>query len=168
MSDSRRVLTSPGGPVVLSDRTLRALASIRRLGLLEKVYGDLVMARSVFDAAGDVLNPKPAWLTVLGDRPDTELPSRIAGAGPLESATLKLAIAIPASIVLIDGPIKEPAKLSFIKCEGTVSILVQAYREGHLSAVRPMVKALRALGHEDVLPPPEALEALWTALDQLR
>ena len=63
---------------------------------------------------------------------------------------------------------KERAKLSFFKCEGTVSILVHAHRMGHLSAVRPMVKALEKLGHGHVLPPPDQLDALWQALDAMQ
>lgn len=114
--------------------------------------------------------PSLPWLFVATDRPDQGLPERVAfpqHATASEAATLRLAISVPASLVLIDGPIKEKAKLSFIKCEGTVSILVSAYREGYLSAVKPMVIALEKLGHAHVLPPPDMLEALWTALEKL-
>lgn len=164
---TRQSLTAPDGPVVSSERTLRALVAIRREKLIPELYGSVTIARSNFEAMHDVLPDAPAWLRIDRDRPDQSLPPRVVGADGSEAATLRLALAIPASLVLLDGPIKERAKLSFIKAEGVVSILVAAYRLGMLSAVRPMVKALEKLGHEEVLPSPEQLEALWRALDEL-
>lgn len=164
---TRAMLTKPGGPVVAAEKTLRALIAIRRDKLLREMYGRIAVARTVIAALKDVMPSPPPWIDVMDDRPTQALPERVAGASASDAATLRLALALPASLVLIDGPIKERAKLSFIKCEGTVSILVQSYREGKLSAVQPMVKALTALGHADVLPPPEALEAMWKALAKL-
>lgn len=181
-------LTHPDGPAVISERTLTALAGTRKLSLLQQLYGHVVMGRANFLACRAALGvdetfepiidpqrgftPAPGhdWLLIAEDHPDQPLPPRVdfpMSSTASEAATLRLALAIPASIVLIDGPIKDRAKLSFIKCEGTVSILVQAYREGHLSAVKPMVKALDALGFADVLPPADQLEALWEALSQM-
>ena len=165
---TRTPLTSPDGPVVAGQKTLRALVAIRRQKLLSHLYGRVVVCRSSFEAMSDILPEAPDWLSIEQDRPDQVLPPRVAGAGASDAATLRLALALPASLVLLDGPIKERAKLSFIKAEGTVSILVTAYRRGLLSAVPPMVKALQKLGHGDVLPPPEQLEALRVALDELR
>lgn len=165
----RQMLTRPGGPVVVSEKTLRALTAIRREKLMPLLFGRVAIARSVYELmqpAGGNAGGKADWLEVLDDRPAQVLPERIAGASPSDAATLRLALALPASLVLLDGPIKERAKLSFIKAEGTVAILVDAYRQGHLSAVQPMVKALQALGHADVVPPPEVLDALWRALGQ--
>jgi hypothetical protein len=125
------------------------------------------MARSVFESMHDVLPAPPPWLDVLDDRPEQPLPARIADATPSEAATLRLALAAPASLVLFDGRMKDRVKLSFIKAEGTVPILVMAYRLGKLTAVQPMVKALQSLGHGDVLPPKEMLDALWVALEKL-
>lgn len=160
-------MTKPGGPVVICERTLRALLAIRREKLLPELYGRVAMARSSFEALGELLPAPPPWLDVMADRPEQALPERIAAVDASESATLRLALALPASLVLFDGPFKDRVKLSYIKAEGTVSILVMAYRLGKLSAVKPMVKALQALGHADVLPPPEMLDALWKALDKL-
>ncbi len=175
----RQPLTTPTGPVVISRKSLDALVAIRREGLLPKRFGHVAISRVNFEAPAALANTAPGsdadqlpiqawpWLDVLDDYPDQHLPSRVAGANDLDAATLRLALAHGASLVLIDGPIKEKAKLSFIKSEGVVSILVSAYRAGHLSAVPPMVKALAKLGHADVLPGPEMLDALWTALDAL-
>jgi predicted nucleic acid-binding protein len=164
---ARQTLTSPDGPVVSSTKTLAAMLAIRKEKLLPELFGRVAIARSNFDELADVLTDPPTWLDVLADHLDQTLPARVQTATPSEAATLRLALALPASLVLIEGPIKERAKLSFIKCEGTLSILVQAHREGLLSAVRPMVKALETLGHADVLPPPEMLDALWRALEEM-
>ena len=165
---SRQPLTSPEGPVVVSEKTLRALVSIRRAKLLPALFGQVWIERSNFEALADVLSDAPPWLIVHDDLPQQRLPARVAVASDLDLATLRLALSVPASLVLLDGAVKERAKLSFIKAEGTVSILVSAYRQDMLSAVRPMVKALEELGHADVLPPPDQLEALWHALAELR
>lgn len=184
-------LTQPDGPVVVSEMTFAALAAIRRLKLIPTIYTNAVMGRENYEAVRHLIDenleatnvsdseiqergfaacPALPWLFVAPDQPEQLLPERVTYPGnssASEAATLRLGIGIPASLILIDGPIKERAKLSFIKCEGTVSILVSAYREGHLSAVRPMVIALEKLGHGHVLPPPDLLKALWTALDKL-
>ncbi len=187
----RETLTRPGGPVVISEKTLTAMAAIRRLKLLPQLHGSIVVSASVYeacrpalsqmqpDAGGHVVIPAgqnfvaaPAfeWLLVAEDQPEQVLPARVdfpQNASASEAATLRLALSIPASLVLIDGPIKERAKLSFIKSEGTLSLLVTAFREGLISAVEPMVKALEKLGHADVLPPRESLDALWKALGKM-
>jgi len=167
MATARKMLTTKDGPVVISEKVLRALLAIRREKLLAQMYSEVTISQSNMTAVGDALPEKPDWLTVHEDVPDQELPTRVGAATELEAATLRLALSIGASLILIDGPIKESAKLSFMKCEGVISILVQAHRVGHLSAVKPMVKALTALGHEDVVPPKEMLDALWAALDGL-
>ncbi len=187
---SRQPLTHPDGPVVASEKTLRAMAAIRKLKLLPQLHTHILVAASVYElvraslgevepgAGGEVIiagdgfrhAPGLPWLIVTNDRPTHPLPPRIdfpMNSTASEAATLRLALAVPASLVLLDGPIKERAKLSFIKSEGTLSMLVTAYRRGLLSAVPPMVKALEKLGHGDVLPPRESLEALWTALDKM-
>lgn len=157
------MLTHDDGPVVISEKSLRALLAIRRERLLAEQFGEVAMAQSVAAAMGGVL-PTTPWLVVLPDHPEQTLPERVSTATPSERATLQLALALPASLVVIDGPIKEKAKLSYIKCEGVLGLLVQAYRTGRLSAVQPMVKALEKLGHGDVLPPEHVREALWRAL----
>ncbi len=161
--------TTADGPVVISEKTLRALWAIRRAKLLAPLYGQVMMARSVCDLMADVFEGEalPPWLAAVEDHADVELPARVASAGASDAATLRLALGVGASLVLLEEPIKERAKLSFIKAEGTVSILVLAYRLGHQSSVRPMLVALEKLGHGHVLPPPDQLAALEQALDQL-
>jgi predicted nucleic acid-binding protein len=175
------MLTSPDGPVVASTRTLQALLAIRKEKLLPQLYGPITIAQSNFDelgdgsgsgggsggATGEGFSDAPKWLEIVADAPAQELPSRIAHVDPSPAATLRLALSIPASIVLLEEPAKEKAKLSYIKAEGALSILVQAHRLGKLSAVQPMVKAWQALGFDDVLPTREMLDALWEALDKL-
>jgi predicted nucleic acid-binding protein len=167
------MLTTKGGPVVLSEKSLRALLAIRREGLLAQMYASLVMSRSNFEAVRDTphgnggppaMPEPPAWLRVVDDAPGQAVPDRVSHGSELELASVRLTLAMSASLLIIDGPIKESIKLSSIKAEGVVSLLVQAYRLDLLTAVKPMVKALSALGHEDVLPPVESLAAMYKAL----
>lgn len=170
MPTEHKMRTTRDGPVVVSERTLRAMVAIRRDKMLAALYGEVVVSQSTHDAMRDEISgdtPRP-WLRVEADRPEQALPARVAGVGASDAAALRLALGIGASRVLIEEPAKERAKLSFFKCEGTVSILVHAHRMGHLSAVRPMVKALEKLGHGHVLPPPDQLDALWQALDAMQ
>lgn len=162
------MLTVPGGPVVCGEETFRALHVIRRANLLPALYDEpIVMAHTSFAAMTDLMDEPPPWLNVFDDPPRTTLPPRCRRATASQGAAIRLALALPASLVLLEEPIKEKVKLSFIKAEGTLSILVGAYRIGRLSAVRPMVKALQKLGHGHVLPAPEMLEAMWKALEEL-
>lgn len=167
------MLTQAGGPVVISEKTLRALLDIRREKFLPLMYRRVVIARSSFNNFVEVFDKpdaKPPWLDVEDDCPGQEIPSRITVMEERDESSetaIKLGLAIGASVILLEGPIKEKAKLSFIKSEGALSILVWAYRQGWLSAVKPMVKALKALGHDEVLPDEEKLQALWEALDKL-
>lgn len=187
----RETLTRPGGPVVASEKTLAAMLAIRRHKLLPQLHGSIVVALSIYERlrpqlsevipgsgaavtipAGQSFTPAPGidWLLIAEDQPMQQLPTRVdhpMNSTESEAATLRLALAIPASLVLIDGPIKERAKLSFIKSEGALSLLVTAYRQGLITAVQPMVKALEKLGHADVLPPRESLDALWQALGKM-
>lgn len=161
---ARGMLTSADGPVVVSEKSLRALVAIRREKLLTELFGEVAMARTAATAMGELLPTEASWLVVMDDRPEQALPERVSSATASERATLQLSLALPASLVVIDGAIKEKAKLSYIKCEGVVGLLVEAYRTGRLSAVRPMVTALEKLGHADVLPPEHVREAMWKAL----
>jgi len=187
----RETLTRPGGPVIASEKTLAAMLAIRRHKLLPQLHGSIVIALSIYERLrpqlsdvipgsgaavtippGQSFAPAPGvdWLLVAEDQPAQSLPARVdhpMNSTVSEAATLRLALAIPASLVLLDGPIKERAKLSFIKSEGTLSLLVSAYRQGLITAVEPMVKALEKLGHGDVLPPRESLDALWKALGKM-
>lgn len=162
------MLTDPDGPIVTGERTMRALLAIRREKLLPLLYErPILIARSNYESMQDTTDDWPSFIEVVDDRDDVELPKRCLTATPSEAATIRLALALPASIVHLEGPIKERAKLSFMKAEGTVSILVAAFRESHLSAVQPMVKALKSLGHGDVLPEQAMLDAMWQALEGL-
>jgi len=153
---------------VIGERTLSPLLAIRQAKLLPELFGRVLIARSNYEA---ITHPRLAecgdWLKIVETNPGIRLSSRFDICPPLEQDTLRLAVSRSASMTLLEGRTKDLAKLEGLTCEGTVSLLVQGHRKGLVSGVRPMVKALRALGHEDVLPPPEMLEALWEALDEL-
>ena len=161
------MLTQTEGPVVISVRTLGALVAIRRQKLLPLLYGTVAISASNLAEAESFLPDTPPWLVPGPGHPGQALPERLVAEADSHAATLRFGLGIGASLLLLDGPVKHRAKLSYMKAVGTVSILVTAYRLGHLSAVRPMVKALEKLGQEEVLPPPEQLDALWRALEEM-
>ena len=161
------MLTSPGGPVVAGRRTMDALAAVRKETMLPRLFGSIRVARSSAGASPAWMDAGYDWLIVEDDRPSQPLPERLAYLDAGDAATLRLALGLPASLVLLENPVKDKARLNFIKAQGALAVLVQAYRQGYLSAVEPMVKAWRTLGYDDVLPEEAALEHLWRALRQL-
>jgi hypothetical protein len=167
---ARTTLTTPGGPIIVSRRTLAALTAIRRHGLLGRLYGQVHACASDVAAIPALSLAECPWLLTHPDPEMVPLPERVLSLQPPDpdgARAIRLALTLRGSLVLLEGATKEKAKLCHIKSEGALSILVACYREGWLSDVRPMVKALRSLGQGDVLPDDEKLEALWRALDSL-
>ncbi len=167
---ARTTLTTPGGPVVVSHRTLAALTAIRKQGLLGRLYGQVHACASDVAAIPALSVADCPWLLTHPDPQELPLPERVLSLQPPDPdgvRAIRLCLALRGSLVLLEGAVKEKAKLCHIKSEGTLSILVACHREGWLSDVRPMVKALRSLGQGDVLPDAEKLEALWRALEAM-
>ena len=163
-----RTRGAKSGPVVVAASSLRALASIRHEHLLREVFGTVVVCRSTAEACASLWpGAWPDWIAVEDDRAAVELPPRMAHVQGEDRATLQLAIALGASLTIIEGkPLLEKVKLSFLKAMGTIPLLVQAYQEGRVRAVKPLLTALERKGHE--MPPPAQMTALLQAIDTLR
>ncbi len=158
-------MTIPGGPVITTGRVLEALMAIKQDKLLRPLFGPILITQSNADEVkNNLAKPLPLGIEIVPDHNDVDLPERIINTQVLNQYTFKACLALGCSRVLIDGPIKEKAKLSFFKCEGVVSILVTSYRAGRLKLVRPMIKALKALGYEDMLPPEDQIKMIYDAL----
>ena len=161
-------MTIPGGPVIASYRVLEALISIKQAKLLQPLFGRILITESnASEIKKNIDRPLPEWVEVVPDHDDVDLPERIVNTQVLNQQTFKACLAIGCSRVLIDGPIKDKAKLSFFKCEGIVSILVTSYRAGRLKLVRPMIKALTSLGYADMLPPEDQIKMIYEALEYM-
>lgn len=150
--------------VVIAENALRALASIRHLFLLEEMFTTvLTPAKPGLEAEG--LEEWPGFLVHRTAGP-VEMPPRLVHLRGPEREAVALAIESGAALLILDGKaVLEKVKLSFIKAMGTIPLLVQAYQEGRIRAVKPLLVALERKGHE--MPPPEQMQALLSALDSL-
>jgi predicted nucleic acid-binding protein len=164
--DAPHADSTDAAPVVVAAAPLRALASIRHERLLPEMFGRVAICRSVAEATADLWPTRPPWLDVHDDV-EVDLPPRLVHVEGDDRATLQLSVHLNASLTIIDGkPLLEKVKLSFLKAMGTVPLLVQAYQEGRIRAVKPLLVALERKGHD--MPPPEQMAALLRALDSLR
>lgn len=129
------------------------------------MFDGVVMADSAAGAVRDEFETWPDYVRIVPDV-QADLPPRLAHIEGTDRASVQLAIAWEASLLLIDGKaLLEKVKLSFIKSMGTIPLLIQAYQEGRIRAVKPLLVALEKKGH--TMPPPEQMEAIRRALDLL-
>lgn len=155
------------GPVVVAESALRALMSIRHEWLLDQMFGGAVICESVDRAVQEIWTDtqRPAFIRVLPDQ-TTPLPPRLVSVQGSDRVSIELAIATDSRLLLIEGKaLLERVKLSFIKSMGTIPLLVQAYQEGRIKSVKPLLVALERKGHE--MPPAEQMRALTNALNEL-
>jgi len=155
-------------PVVIGERSLRALLDIRHDWLLRDMFGTVLLSRSAADALDGEIAAFPEWVRVHDDPPPNvvTLPERLISVGGTDRETIRLALALNARLVILEGKgLLEKVKLSFLKAQGVVPLLVQAYQNGRIRRIKPLLTALERKGHE--MPPPEQMEALLRALDEL-
>lgn len=161
------IMTNESGPVVAAERSITALLNIRHEWLLEDMFERVSICDSVAaELAGRWPEARrPEWVDVHPDR-SVELPPRLTHVEGTDRMTLMLSVSLNARLTLIEGkPLLEKVKLSFIKSMGVIPLLVQAYQEGRIKRVKPLLIALERSGHE--MPPPEQMRALLAALDAM-
>jgi predicted nucleic acid-binding protein len=84
------------------------------------------------------------WVTVV-DPPAPQILPLAPDLGPGERSALALA-AIRGLLVILDYALaRRHAALLGLRCTGTLGILIQAKRKGHLPAVRPVLDRLESL-----------------------
>jgi predicted nucleic acid-binding protein len=143
--------------IVISNTTpLIGLASIGQFNLLREFFGEIFIARAVFDEAvthghekGGTKNDISSanWIRILEvkDRLAVEILLEEMDLG--ESETIVLAREINADWVLMDEK-KGRRMLDQLKIPkiGTVGILLKAKQSGFLKSLRPELEKLRSLG----------------------
>ena len=127
------------------------LHRLRRLELLPCLFGKIIVPVQVDQeldrgrARGrDVpdLRAQP-WIEIRKASADHDY----AELGPGESGALDLARALPDAIVILDdGAARAWAARLGIRCVGTVGILIEAKRQGHIDQVAPNLDCLAKLG----------------------
>jgi predicted nucleic acid-binding protein len=158
------------------------LGKLNRLDLLADSYDQVQMSRAVYSevvtqglarGAYEALTVRLFWQSQ--NWPILEVPSAALATyvppvilGPGETETLALAQTLPNPLVLLDDEIaRTEARRLKLRLRGTVGVLVQAYRQGHLSfsqidllleeiALRPDIWISAKLCHKvrDSLPKP--------------
>ncbi len=139
---------SPSLTVVSNAGPLIALGKLNRLDLLANLYGDVQVPRAVYAevvtqglvrGASEALTMRLYWESQ--GWPIVSLPSSTLAAytppvilGPGETEVLALAQTVTNPLVLLDDELaRTEARRLGLPVRGTIGVLVQAYREKHLS-----------------------------------
>lgn len=150
--------------VVVDTSVILVLAKIGLLHLLRDLHGGVVIPESVVAEALDDAYAESTenrrirdaigegWLTVERD-PDTD--TRFGALGRGERAVIALALAMSASLVLIDDwDARRVAASVGLRVSGTVTVLAVAKRDGRIGATAKLAERLREVGFrvsDDVL-----------------
>jgi predicted nucleic acid-binding protein len=126
------------------------LHRLRRLELLPLLFGKVVVPLQVSQeldvgrtAGRDVPDLRQPWIEIRRATAAHEY----AELGPGESGALDLARSLPDALVILDdGAARAWAARLGLRCVGTVGILIEAKRCGHLQHVRPELARLAQLG----------------------
>lgn len=129
------------------------LHRLRQLELLQKLYGRIIIPEAVVaelqagQAQGEDV-PEIAqidWIEVRAVRVPRLL-RLLPDLGSSEAQALALALEEADSLVVLDDQLaREFAKLQNLRITGTAGILLKAKEQGHLQAVKPLLKELRRL-----------------------
>ncbi|WP_295385500.1 DUF3368 domain-containing protein [uncultured Thiodictyon sp.] len=129
-----------------------ALASIHRLQLLEKIFGEIHTAQSVIDECaegGAILVPDLltlSWVRPLADEAESSLPI-LFELDRGEKQTIALARKCPDSTVIIDERLaRSVAEYLGIKVTGTLGVLVKAKTLGLIPSFHEAALAMQRQG----------------------
>ena len=84
------------------------------------------------------------WIQVHYPKSEQALPL-ITNLGPGETEVLMLGLELAAVVVLDDGLARRVAEAVGLKFTGTLGLLLDAKRAGHIPAIRPLLDQLQAL-----------------------
>ena len=131
-------------PVCVPDTScLIHLERIDRLDLLRTLYDDLRIPPAVRDEYGGV--PDGIALVDSPSRPFVRLLRRTVDAGEAEVIALGTDLDA-AHVVLDDAAARAEARDLDVTVVGTIGLVIRAKHAGHISAVRPLLDALRESG----------------------
>ncbi|MFG0330569.1 MAG: hypothetical protein ACF8PN_11795 [Phycisphaerales bacterium] len=151
--------------IVVSESSLRSLRRIRHDWVLRERFGRVLVATATAENLRDDIEEWPDWIERRTPGA-VELPPRLVRVEGSDRDTLMLAIEEEATLTLIEGKaLLEKVKLSYIKSMGIIPLLVEAWRDGEVRSIKPLLVALERAGHD--MPPPEQMDALRLAIDEL-
>jgi hypothetical protein len=133
---------------------LQYLHQIGQLSILPALVGSIIVPPSVLVELDTGIEkgldlPQPENLRWIRIQAPISAPavSLITDLGPGESQVLMLALEIPGSVALLDDALaRRIAIAKGIPIKGTLGLLLDAKRAGHLTAVKPSVDRLQELG----------------------
>lgn len=140
--------------VICNTSPLQYLHQIGQLSILPALVGSIIVPPSV-QTELDVGIAKGLDLPKLEDLPwitikapiSTKAVSLITDLGPGESQVLMLALEMPGGIALLDDALaRRIAATKGIPIKGTLGLLLDAKRTGHLDTVEPSLNMLQDLG----------------------
>jgi hypothetical protein len=143
MPEHRRVVVANTTPII-------ALALIGQLNLLGQLYGEVLIPPAVED---EILRGGASGVGVTASREATFIrtirlsdPSRADLLSDLdrgEAEVITLSQEVNADLVVIDERLaRQHAKRLGLKLTGTLGILLEAKRKGHVAAVKPLIEQL--------------------------
>ncbi len=140
--------------VICNTSPLQYLHQIGQLSILQALVGSIIVPPAVLielDAgmAKGLDLPQPEnlkWVRIQAPV-SARAASLITDLGPGESQVLMLALEMPGSIALLDDALaRRVAIANGIPIKGTLGLLLDAKRVGHLNAVEPSLDKLQELG----------------------
>ncbi len=142
-----RPRTRSGSRFVSNASPLIALTQIGRLQLLNDLLGEIVIPPVVRNEIEPTIPNPPAWMVEY--RLPFALHSRVTRAGldRGETEALGLAIHLRAPVIILDDRSgRRLGAMLNLEVVETLGVLLRAKRERRLSAVRPEINALAAVG----------------------
>ncbi len=131
---------------VVSDASpLIALHQLDQLGLLQSLFGEIVIPPAVAREVAGI--PLPPWIKTRPLQQPTARDILHASLGPGESEAIGLAQETQADWLLLDDrPARRLAEALGLAVAGTLGLLLRAKEKGLLAAVRPQAQALLRAG----------------------
>lgn len=127
---------------IISDTScLIILSNIGELGLLQKVYGQIITTIEIAIEYGESL---PEWVEIVkvNDPYRQQLLEMQIDKG--ESSAIALALEIPDSIIILDDykarKIAEQLNLTFT---GTIGVIIKAKQKGIIPSIKPMLEKIK-------------------------
>jgi uncharacterized protein len=135
------------GQIAVSNSSpLIALEQVGQLDLLEKLFADTIVPPAVVREIAPTVQ-LPAWMTIqpLGQPIEPQVISASLGAG--ESEAISLALEIKADLIILDERSARRLAVSLcLKIIGTVGILLDAKKYGHITEIRSHLDNLISFG----------------------
>lgn len=131
--------------VVADASCLIALSNIGKLGLLNDLYGRVLLTPTVADEFGMDL---ASWMDVEAPKDPVKLAELLRLVDPGEASAIALALERPGCLlILIDAKARKHAEAEGLRITGTVGMLLKADHKGLLpSGMKPELLRLRSVG----------------------